>query len=102
MLKEFKVSVLLGGSLAIVCFAKIMVIDGLLFKTDGVTCLSALVISLVMLATIVLSKLVGCSLPLFAKKFKLDPAVMASPFITTIIDILSLLIYCNFALLILF
>lgn len=101
MFKEFKISLLLGTSLSVVCFGKIMLIDGLLFKTSGVTWLSALVISLVMLATIVISKLVGCALPLIAKKCKLDPAVMASPFITTIIDILSLLIYCRLALMLL-
>lgn len=98
MFKEFKVSVLLGASLAVVCFGKIMLVDGLIFKTEGVTVVSALVISLAMLLTIILSKLVGCALPLLAKKCKLDPAVMASPFITTIIDTLSLLIYCQLAL----
>lgn len=97
MLKEFKVSVMLGASLAVVCFGKLWLVDGMLFKTQGVTMLSSLVISLAMLITIVLSKLVGCSLPLIAKKCKLDPAVMAGPFITTIIDILSLLIYCALA-----
>ena len=98
MFKEFKVSILLGASLAVVCFGKIMLVDGLIFKTEGVTVVSALVISLAMLLTIILSKLVGCALPLLAKKCKLDPAVMASPFITTIIDTLSLLIYCQLAL----
>lgn len=98
MFKEFRVSVMLGLSLAVVCFGKIMFIDGFLFKTEGVTVMSSLVISLVMFLTIVLSKLVGCALPLIAKKCKLDPAVMASPFITTIIDIFSLLIYCQLAL----
>lgn len=97
MWKEFKVSLLIGASLSVLCFGKIMLLDGLLFKTEGVTVISALVISLSMLVTIVLSKLVGCMLPLFAKKCHLDPAVVANPFITTIIDILSLLIYCNLA-----
>lgn len=97
MWKEFKVSLLIGGSLAVLCFGKIMLLDGLLFKTEGVTAISALVISLSMFVTIILSKLVGCVLPLLAKKCHLDPAVVANPFITTIIDILSLLIYCNLA-----
>lgn len=95
MFKEFKVSLLLGSSLAILCFGKILFIDGLIFKINGVTIISALVISLAMFVTIIISKIVGCTLPLLAKKLKLDPAVVANPFITTIIDILSLLIYCQ-------
>lgn len=101
MWKEFQVSLLLGGTLSILCFGKIMLIDGLLFGTEGVTVMSALVISLAMFVTIVLSKLVGCLLPLLAKKCHLDPAVVANPFITTIIDILSLLLYCSLAMAIL-
>ncbi len=95
MLKELLVGLLIGGALSILCFGKIMLLDGLLFGTEGVTALSALVISLSMFVTIIISKLVGCTLPLLAKKCHLDPAVVANPFITTIIDILSLLIYCN-------
>lgn len=97
MYKEFKVSILLGVFLAVICFGKIILIDGLLFKTQGVTIVSSLVISLAMFVTIVLSKLVGCTLPILTKKCKLDPVVIASPIITTIIDILSLVIYCNLA-----
>lgn len=95
--KEFRVSLLVGLSLSVLCFGKIMLIDGLLFGTEGVTVISALVISLSMLVTIIISKFAGCMLPLLAKVCKLDPAVVANPFITTIIDILSLLIYCNLA-----
>jgi magnesium transporter len=98
MWKEFRLSLLLGFSLAVVCFGKIMLIDGLLFNTPGVDWLSALVISAAMFLAIVMAKIVGCTLPLIAKKCKLDPAVMASPFITTILDTLSLLVYCQLAL----
>lgn len=97
MLKELLVGLLIGGALSVLCFGKILLLDGLLFGTEGVTALSALIISLSMFVTIVISKLVGCTLPLLAKKCHLDPAVVANPFITTIIDILSLLIYCNLA-----
>lgn len=97
MLKELLVGLLIGGALSVPCFGKILLLDGLLFGTEGVTALSALIISLSMFVTIVISKLVGCTLPLLAKKCHLDPAVVANPFITTIIDILSLLIYCNLA-----
>ena len=95
--KEIRVSLLLGLSLAIVCFGKILLIDGLLFKIDGVDVKSALIISIATFVTIILAKIVGASLPLIAKKCKLDPAVMASPFITTILDILSLLVFCFLA-----
>ena len=95
--KEIRVSIILGLSLSIVCFAKILLLDGLVFGVEGVDCMSALIVSLSMFVTIVLAKIVGASLPLIAKKFHLDPAVMASPFITTILDILSLLVYCFLA-----
>ena len=95
--KEFRVSVLLGLSLSVVCFGKIMLLDGLLFGVEGVDMMSALIISVAMFITILMAKFVGASLPLIAKKCRLDPAVMASPFITTILDILSLLVYCLLA-----
>ena len=72
-----------------------MTIDQLYTVQNGT--IVALVISLSMFATIVFAKLIGAMLPLLAKKCHLDPAVVASPFITTIIDVLSLTIYCAFA-----
>ena len=90
--KEFRVSILLGAILSVFCFVKLVVIDGV---SDNM--MIALVISIAMFATVVLSKIVGCSLPLLAKKLRLDPAVVANPFITTIVDVLSLVIYCNIA-----
>lgn len=95
--KELQIGLIMGITLGLTCFAKVMLIDGLLIGTEGVSASSALVISISLCVTIILSKLIGALLPLIAKKCKLDPAVMASPFITTIIDILSLLIYCGFA-----
>ena len=65
--------------------------------SKGISIPIALVISLTLVATVVIAKLVGSSLPLVAKKIGFDPAVMASPFITTIVDALSLLIYFYFA-----
>lgn len=99
MLKEILVGLVMGLSLGIICFAKIIFIDGMLLKTNGANVMSALTISTSLSVTIIFAKIIGSMLPLLAKKCKLDPAVMASPFITTIIDILSLIIYCNFALL---
>ena len=67
-------------------------------KREDKICWIAFVISLAMMFAIVIAKLIGCTLPLIAKKCKLDPAVMASPFITTIVDALSLFVYCKLAL----
>ncbi|MBQ8322544.1 MAG: magnesium transporter [Clostridia bacterium] len=93
--KEIRVSVILGAILSVACFAKVMLIDGLYAIQNGT--LVAAVICLSMLATIIVAKLIGAMLPLLAKKCRLDPAVVASPFITTIIDVLSLTLYCAFA-----
>jgi magnesium transporter len=97
MWKETRVAVLCGLALAVACFAKVMLIDHLLLHNDSVTWVVALVVCLSMAFTVFMSKIVGCTLPLFAKKIGLDPAVMASPLITTIVDFLSLLVYFSFA-----
>ena len=94
--KEMRVAFMLATCLAMVCFGKLMLIDGLLFGYDYQWYI-CLVVSLALFATIVIAKLVGCVMPILAKLCKLDPAVVASPFITTIVDILSLLIYCGIA-----
>lgn len=91
--KEFKVSIMCGITLAVACFVKIIVIDGWMLKTDGIDINVALVVSLTLCLTIICAKLIGCILPIVAKKMKLDPAVMASPFITTIIDAVCLIVY---------
>jgi magnesium transporter len=94
--KELRVSLLMGVFLSIACFLKVFLLDGMMHQDGGV--LVSAVISLSLFVTIALSKLIGSLLPLLAKKCKLDPAVVASPFITTIIDVLSLTVYCFFAL----
>jgi len=73
----------------------------MLFGNEDITVMIALVVSLALMGTVILAKLVGGILPLIAKKLGADPAVMASPFITTIVDALSLLIYMNVATMIL-
>ena len=95
--KEIRVAVLCGIALAGACFAKIMIVDNLILHTAGVTPLVALAVSLTLIVTIVFAKLVGCTLPMFAQKVGLDPAVMASPFITTIVDAIALLTYFRIA-----
>lgn len=93
--KEIRVSVLLGSILSAASFVKVMLVDGLYKMQNG--WLVALVVCMAMFITIVIAKLIGSMLPLLAKKLRLDPAVVASPFITTIVDVLSLTIYCAFA-----
>ncbi len=101
MWKELRVSVLVGTTLAVACFVKLLALDNLVFGVSGYEPMVCAVISIALFATVVLSKLVGCSLPIIAKQCKLDPAVVASPFITTIIDALSLILYCWLAVVIL-
>lgn len=96
LFKELRVSLLCGGAVAIATFVKILLIDNLLLGS-GISLTVALVVALTMAFTIFIAKLIGCSLPLLAGKLGLDPAVMASPFITTIVDALSLLVYFGVA-----
>ena len=95
--KELRTALLCGIALAAVCFVKIWLVDKLLMGNDGITLLIDAVVCLALLVTVVFAKVVGGTLPLAAKALKLDPAVMASPFITTIVDALSLLVYFLFA-----
>ena len=91
--KEIQTAVLCGIALATLCFAKIMLVDRLLLGNTDITVLTAFVVCFTMALTVLMAKIVGCSLPMGAKKLGFDPAVMASPFITTIVDALSLLVY---------
>ena len=91
--KEIRVAFLCGVSLACVAFLKIMLIDHLLLQNDDVTVLVALTVCVTMVLVVLVAKLIGCTLPMLAEKLGFDPAVMSSPFITTIVDALSLLIY---------
>ena len=95
--KEIRTAVLCGVVLGVVCFAKVWLIDKLLLGNDDIDLMINAVICLAMMVTVLLAKLVGAVLPLVAKAVKVDPAVMASPFITTIVDALSLLVYFLFA-----
>ena len=95
--KELRTSILCGVALGIVCFVKIMLIDGWMMGNEDITYTVDLVVCLTLCVTVIAAKLVGCTLPLAAKALKLDPAVMASPFISTIVDALSLLVYFMFA-----
>ncbi|MCQ2420781.1 MAG: magnesium transporter [Clostridia bacterium] len=95
--KEIRVAVLCGAVLAVACFGKVMLIDHLLLHNESVTTWVALVVCFSMAVTVCLAKVVGSTLPLLAKKLGFDPAVMASPLITTIVDFLSLLVYFTFA-----
>jgi len=91
--KEFRVGVLCGITLAAVNFVKIWFVDRTLLGISDITIQVDLVISLTLIIEIIFAKMVGCVFPILAKKMKLDPAVISSPFITTVMDALSLLIY---------
>ncbi|MCI9220150.1 MAG: magnesium transporter [Lachnospiraceae bacterium] len=88
--KEIRVSILCGGTLAAANFAKLMLFD-------RVGLMVAFTVCLTLVAAVLMAMVVGCLLPIGAKRIGFDPAVMASPFITTIVDALSLLVYFRFA-----
>ena len=95
--KEIRTSVLCAVALAAVCFVKIWLVDHLLFGNPDITLMVDLVVCLALGLTVVIAKIVGGVLPILAKACHADPAVMASPFITTIVDAVSLLVYFLFA-----
>lgn len=88
--KEARVALLCGVTLAVANFAKLMLFDRVGLSVSLVVCLTLIV-------AILIAKLIGCTLPVLAKRIGFDPAVMASPFITTIVDALSLMVYFQFA-----
>ena len=88
--KEIRVAILVGLTLAVANFIKLLFID-------KVTTSVALVVCLTLIITVMIAKIIGCSLPIIAKKIGFDPAVMASPFITTIVDAISLIVYFQIA-----
>lgn len=100
--KELMTAALCGSVLAAACFAKIMLIDRLIMGNTDVTVLVAAVVCITMVLTVIVAKFIGCTLPMLAKRLGFDPAVMASPFITTIVDAVSLLVYFGIASAILF
>ena len=96
--KELRVAIVCGLTLAVVNFGKMMLIDRGAIIADGQSALLvSFVVSITLVVTVVFAKLVGSFLPICAKKIGFDPAVMASPFITTIVDALALLVYFNIA-----
>ncbi len=88
--KEARVALLCGLTLAAANFVKLLVFDSVAVPVAAVVCLT-------LTSAVLIAKIVGCTLPMLAQKVGFDPAVMASPFITTIVDALSLLIYFRIA-----
>ena len=99
--KELRVALLCGACLGGANFVKMMLVDRALLHNAAVTPTVALVVCLTLVFVVFFAKLVGCSLPILAERIGLDPAVMASPFISTIVDAISLIIYFRFAALLL-
>ncbi len=92
--KEIRASILLALTLSVACFGKLMLLDNLVFGYKDYTPLLSAIVALALFCTVIIAKMVGCLLPLAVKACKLDPAAVASPFITTIVDALSLIIFC--------
>ena len=95
--KEIRVAVLCGVTLAAANFLKLLTVDKLILGNSDITVSVALVVCLTLILTVLCAKVIGCTLPMFAKKLGFDPAVMASPFITTIVDAVSLVVYFRIA-----
>lgn len=95
--KEWRVSVLCGLSLAAVNFVKMLLVDRMLFSNPDVTVIVAATVSIAIVLTVMFAKVAGSTLPILAEKIGLDPAVVATPLITTISDAVSLLIYLEIA-----
>lgn len=94
--KELRVAIICGIVLSTANFAKILLIDNLLLGSN-ISLSVAAVVCITLLVTVVVAKIIGCTLPLVAKKIGFDPAVMASPFITTLVDAISLVFYFQIA-----
>ncbi|MBQ2605026.1 MAG: magnesium transporter [Clostridia bacterium] len=95
--KEVRVALLCGGTLAVTNFAKLMLFDKMLLGNSDITLSVAFVVCSTLVLTVLCAKVIGCTLPMIAKKLGFDPAVMASPFITTIVDAVSLMVYFRIA-----
>ena len=95
--KEIRVAMLCGVTLAICNFVKLLVVDRMLLHNSGVTIPVAATICVTMIFTVFCAKTVGCLLPLLAERIHLDPAVMASPFISTVVDVVTLVLYFQVA-----
>ena len=93
--KELRASLMLGLTLAAVCFIKLILLDGMLLGIEGYTPIVCFIVSLALLCAVIAAKLVGAILPILAKLLHLDPAVVANPFITTIVDAVSVLLLCG-------
>ena len=91
--KELRVGVLCSIALGVATFLKVWLIDGLLLSNSAVDFTVSLTVAISLALTIILAKIIGATLPLLAKKVGLDPAVMASPLITTLVDAISLIVY---------
>lgn len=97
LFKEMRVSLLCGATLAVAAFAKLQLLDRWILGNDEITLTVSFIVSVTLLMTVVFAKLFGSTLPLLAERLGFDPAVMASPFITTVVDAISLVVYLSVA-----
>ena len=97
LFKEMRVGILCGLALSVVSFLKLLLFDRLLMGNSEVTLTVTVIVSLTLFVTVLAAKVIGSSLPILAKRIGFDPAVMASPFITTLVDAISLVVYFSVA-----
>jgi len=95
--KELRVSIIIGFTLALANFIKLILLDKMLLHNEAITYSIAGVVCLTIFMIVVVAKFIGCTLPILTKKLGFDPTVMASPFITTIVDALGLMVYFKIA-----
>lgn len=97
ILKELGIGAIAGVTLAIANAGRLWVLDVLYYHTPGGLVKEMMVVGVALIGAVVIAKLLGCMLPMLAKKIKLDPALFASPIITTLVDAISVFIYFNIA-----
>lgn len=97
LFKEARVGILCGFSLSVASFLKLLLFDRWLLGNESITWMVAAVVCMTLLITVLCAKIIGCSLPILAKRIGFDPAVMASPLITTLVDAISLMVYFSVA-----
>lgn len=97
VLKELKIGLMVGVTLALANAARLLLLNAVYYHVEGGMTQEIIVVGLTLIGTVLLAKLLGCSLPMLAKRLKLDPALVASPVMTTLVDTATILIYFNIA-----
>ncbi len=97
LFKELRIGVIVGITLALANAARLLILNAVYYRIDGGMAKEMVVVGLTLVGAVVTAKLLGCSLPMLAKRLKLDPALVASPIMTTLVDTATVLLYFNIA-----